>query len=829
MKTNLFLTLGIAVLFILNACSPQKTSFEREENFNNDWKFIRADVASAENPEFDDSDWRILDLPHDYSIEDLAQKEGVKQIGPFSEESAGGGSTGHVVGGTAWYRKHFKLNTADEGKRINIVFDGVYMNADVWINGFHLGNHVYGYTAFAYDLTEFLNPVEEDNILAVQIKNKGQNSRWYSGSGIYRNVKLQKTNPVHIGMWGNYIATPEVSTEKAAVFVETTVINSTTTKNEIVVMVDIQDSKGEIVASTEKTINTNSISKVSVQQKIEVIDPKLWDTENPNLYTAVVQLKNGNKIIDETQTKFGIRSIDFSPEKGFLLNGKTVLLKGACMHHDNGILGSAAFKTAEFRRVQIMKNNGFNAIRTAHNPPSELFLDACDELGMLVIDESFDQWQLPKKPEDYNLYFDDWWERDMESMLLRDRNHPSIIIWSVGNEIKERADSSGVEIVKKLKAKVKEFDTIRPVTQAVCALWEFKSRTWEENDAAFEYLDVHGYNYHYGGYESDFERYPNRIIIGTESFPIEAFGNWQIVEKQPYVIGDFVWTGMDYFGEAAIGNAQLESEMSEDYSDWLWFNAYCGDISILGYKKPQMFYRDVVWRNSKLELLVHAPIPSGDKEIISRWGWPNEWKSWNWEGNEGTSLQVSVYSRCDEVRLELNGNVIGTKTISEISPSSEQMENAMQERKITALAAYFEVPYQRGELVAVGLIDGKEVVRQSLKTTGKPAQIKITAEDETVGAARNDLAYFNVEVLDENGILIPDAEIPVEFTIQGNGKLQAVGNGNPTDMKSFQQPEVNTFRGRCQLIVRSCEEGSEIIVSAKAKGLETSTSKVLVN
>jgi beta-galactosidase len=813
MKPLLICVLLFSISCLSSCKKNEKFKFDqRELSFNDNWKFIRSDVANAEIVDFDDSGWRVLTLPHDYSIEDLPEKEGVKQIGPFSEESPGGRSTGHVMGGTAWYRKYFTLEKNDRGKIVQILFDGIYMNADVWINGFHLGSHPYGYTAFSYNLTKHLNPVGEKNVLAVQIKNEGQNSRWYSGSGIYRNVKLIKTNPVFIPIWGNYITTPNVSAEKAIVKIETKVENSSSENHEITIKTEIVNQLGETVSAIEKPFNVNQSNNKLHTSEIEIVNPKLWSPENPELYTAKIQLIKNGKILDETRQKFGIRSIEFSPEKGFLLNGNSVLLKGGCLHHDNGILGSAAYETAEYRRVQIMKDNGFNAIRTAHNPPSELFLDACDELGMLVMDESFDHWQLPKNPQDYHLYFDEWWERDMESMLLRDRNHPSIIIWSVGNEIKERADSSGVEILKKLKAKVKQFDTNRPVTQAVCSLWEFKNRPWEDNDAAFEHLDVHGYNYHYGMYEPDFEKFPERIIIGTESFPIEAFGNWQIVKKQPYVIGDFVWTGMDYFGEAAIGNAQLESEKVEDYPGMPWFNAYCGDISILGYKKPQMFYRDVIWQNSDLEMLVHSPIAKGDKEWISRWGWPEEWKSWNWSGNEGKTMQVAVYSNYEEIRLELNGEVIGAKKVSEE----------------TKLTARFELEYQPGELVAIGLKDGKEIARQSLKTTGKPVEIKITAEQDNIPASANHLVYFNVEVLDEQGLLIPNAEIPVEFNIQGKCKLQAVGNGNPKDMKSFQQPKANTFRGRCQLIVRSCEDGDEIVVTAKSEGLKTGEAKVFV-
>jgi len=812
MRTKPFLILSLLFILFQTSCINNNQTENREIQFNDNWKFIRTDISGAEKLNFDDSNWRVLDLPHDFSIEDLPEKEGVKQIGPFSEESVGGASTGHVVGGTAWYRKHFTLGKEDENKIVKILFDGVYMNSDVWINGNHLGNQPYGYSAFSFDLTKFLNPAGVENVLAVQIKNEGENSRWYSGSGIYRNVKLIKTNPVYVDLWGNYITTPKVASEKATVNIETKIVNSTSENEEIIVIFIIQNTQGENVATAKKNITIESLKTISVQQEIELSNPKLWDTENPNLYTSVVQLNKKGKIVDQTKTKFGVRSIDFSPDKGFLLNGKSVLIKGGCLHHDNGILGAAAFNRAEYRRVQIMKENGFNAIRVSHNPPSEVFLDACDELGILVMDESFDQWQLPKKEKDYNIYFDEWWERDMEAMLLRDRNHPSIIFWSVGNEIKERGNESGLKIAAFLKAKVKELDTTRPVTQAVCKFWEYPEKSWKDTEPVFAQMDIQGYNYRWQSYEEDHKNFPERVIIGTESVAKEAFENWQLVEKHPYVIGDFVWTGMDYFGESGIGHNKLKSDGVITLPPWPWFNGFCGDIDILGNKKPQMYFRDVVWRNSNLEILVHAPVPAGEEEEVSFWGWPNEWKSWNWEANEGTPLQVSVYSRCDEIRLELNGEVVGTKPVSDE----------------TKLTASFNVPFQPGELVAIGFTAGKEVARQSLKTTGKPAQLRITAERETVSVSKNDLAYFNVEVLDENGLLVPDAEIPVEFKIQGKCKLQAVGNGNPTDMKSFQQPKVNSYRGRCQLIVRTCKDGNEILVFAKSPGLFTGECKVLV-
>jgi beta-galactosidase len=796
----------VPLLFLLFiSCRVQKDSSEREILFNDNWKFIREDVENAQSADFDDSTWRILDLPHDFSIEDIPGKEGVKQVGPFSEESAGGPSTGHVVGGTAWYRKHFTLAKADEEKIIKILFDGIYMNADVWINGVHLGNHPYGYTAFAYDLTEHLHPAGQENILAVQVKNEGKNSRWYSGSGIYRNVNLIKTNPVHIDLWGVFVHTPEVTNEKATVAVDVTLVNETAVEKEFILKMEFKGPDGNVVTYFNDEKELPAGTKFKYEHEFQFPEYRFWSPENPELYTVSVQLLDGKKLLDEASETFGIRTLDFSAEKGFRLNGESVLLKGGCLHHDNGPLGSAAFETAEFRRVKTMKENGFNAIRTTHNPPSEAFLDACDKLGMLVLDESFDHWQKPKNPQDYHLYFDEWWEKDVEAMVLRDRNHPSIIIWSIGNEIQERADSSGLEIARKLRGKILELDKTRPVTQAVCHFWDNPGKTWDDTAPVFAQMDVHGYNYRWNDYEPDHEKYPERIMIGTESFPKEAFENWQLVEKHPYVIGDFVWTGMDYLGESGIGHTKPDTSKIGFLPPWPWFNANCGDVSVLGYKKPQMYFRDVVWRNSDLEMLVHAPVPEGQKEVVSMWGWPEEWKNWNWEGNEGKQLTVSVYSRCDTVRLELNGKIIGTKAVSED----------------TRLTAQFEVPYQPGELVAVGLKDGKEAARQSLKTAGKPFQLAITAENSTFPGIQNELVYFNIEVLDENGVLVPDAEIPVEFEITGNGKLQAVASENPKEMQSFQQPRIKTWRGKCQLIVRVTGEGGEINVSAKSEGLKT--------
>jgi beta-galactosidase len=806
MKSGTFFICVLGSIFLVQSCAYSPQPIEREFNFNTDWKFIRSDVKNGQLLEIDDADWRSVDLPHDYSIENLPGQDGTSKIGPFTKKSAGGPSTGHVLGGTAWYRKHFTLEPEDENKVIKVVFDGIYMNADVWINGQHLGNHPYGYTAFCYDLTNYLKTSGQVNVLAVQVKNEGQNSRWYTGSGIYRNVTLLKTDPVHIDVWGNYVTYEEVQKESAQVVVNSKLTNALEKDMNVQVQVEVLSANGTSAGKIKQVTKLMANSQGAVNTIVPIANPSLWSVEAPTLYTLEIGLYSHGKLLDKTSQKIGIRSIEYSTDKGFLLNGQDVLLKGACMHHDNGILGSAAFDRAEYRRVRIMKEQGYNAIRTAHNPPSTAFLNACDELGMLVIDESFDQWQVAKKAQDYNLYFDAWWERDMESMLLCDRNHPSIIMWSFGNEIKERADSAGLAIARKLIDKIHTVDPTRPATQAICKFFETPGRPWEESAPAFALLDVHGYNYQWQVYIEDFQKFPTRIMYASESVPMESFENWQKVKKLPYVIGDFVWTGMDYFGESGLGRSVYDDRDTLGWmgtGDWPWFNAYCGDIDVLGNAKPQKIYKDVLWGNSKLELVVHEPIPDRMKEHTSYWGWPNYVQSWTWDGHEGEVFEVQVYSSYEQVKLELNGKEIGVKDVSEA----------------TRLKAGFMVSYAAGKLVAIGMKDGKEVARTSLKTADSPHHLHITAERTTIDADPGDLAYFNVEVLDAQGVLVPEAELPAEFEVQGVGRLQAVGNGNPTDMKSFKQAMVNTFKGRCQLIVRPIGVPGGIKVKVASEGL----------
>lgn len=771
--------------------------------FDDNWLFIKDSVVNAELSDYNDSKWRKLNLPHDWSIEDLPKISDDQVGGPFDKKSVGGWATGHTVGGTGWYRKKFITQKSYRDKMLTIYFDGVYMNSDVWLNGHHLGNHPYGYTPFYYDLTPYLNPVGQQNTIAVRVLNQGKNSRWYSGSGIYRHVNLIVTDRVHIIPWGVYITTPEVSRDKAIIQVKTSLSNNRNVQTKIKLVTTVFSPDGRSVASAQDSYAIDANAGETGMQRISIAKPVLWSIETPGLYKAITEIKEGDRITDRVETKFGIRSISFTAEHGFQLNDRKVLLKGGCIHHDNGPLGAAVIYRAEERKIEILKKNGFNAIRTSHNPPSAQLLDICDRLGMLVIDEAFDIWEHPKNPQDYHLHFREWWKKDLDAMILRDRNHPSVIIWSVGNEVYERADSSGIRITKQLTEETRLMDPTRPVTAAHCVFWQHPGYKWDTTAAAFALLDIGGYNYMMSEYESDHKKFPERVMLGTESHPGSALENWNLVEKHPYVIGDFVWTAVDYIGESSIGHATLDTgKKTQTLLGWPWFNAWCGDIDLIGNKKPQSYYRDVVWRNTPISMAVHRPIPQGMTENISAWGWPDELQSWTWPGEEGKTLQVRVFSRAPLVRLLLNGKIIGEKKIAKDS-----------------ITAIFQVSYEPGTLKAVSIDNGRETGTVEIRTTGRPKRIRLLADRSKIKADRNDLSYVMVEVVDENGQVVPDAALPLRFSISGPGKIAGVGNASPTEMASFQQPECRTFNGKCLVIVRPEEKSGAVRLKATGDGL----------
>jgi beta-galactosidase len=746
--------------------------------FDSGWRF-HLGGESAGQAVLDDSQWRMVDLPHDWSIEDL---KGTNS--PFNSDAIGQESTGFTTGGTGWYRKTFLIPQDQKGKLFTILFEGVYMNSEIWLNGQWVGVHPNGYTSFWFDITDKIQ-FGKDNVLAVKVNNEGVNSRWYSGSGIYRHVWLNVTSPVHIATWGISITTPEVNTGSAKTMIRTTIENKSVGSIEIRLKSRIVSPDGAESAIVEtKQIIAPGKTK-TVDQMAGISNPELWSTESPVLYKIVSEVYSGKDIVDKKETTFGVRTVSFDVINGFQLNGKTIKLKGGCVHHDNGPLGAKAYDRAEERRVELLKANGYNAIRCAHNPPSPAFLDACDRLGMLVIDEAFDMWQEQKRAYDYHLYFNDWWKTDIESMVIRDRNHPSVILWSIGNEIPNMQKPEVAALAKKVAEYVREIDPTRLITAAVNGVNENK-------DPYFAALDIAAYNYAYNEYTSDHKRLPQRVIVATESFPLEAFDYWMGVLDNPYVIGDFVWTSFDYMGEASIGWRSFPTVQSF----YPWNLAFCGDLDICGWKRPQSYYRDALWKENQLSIFVKPLIPSFKKEQNQKWIWFDAVADWNWNGHENQPVEVNVYSSCEQVELFLNGKSLGRKPTN----------------RSTRFMAGWQVPYQEGKLKAVGYTGNKQVNVSELSTSDEVSKLKITTDRTQLKADGQDLSYITVELTDASGVRNPKAEDLIKFEIEGAGTIAAVGNANPVSVESNQLPQRKAWRGRCLVIVKSENKEGKILL-----------------
>lgn len=811
---------GVLISLLLLSCHNQSNNITsgKATLFDSDWRFRKDTLSGAESPQFDDSDWRVIDVPHDWSIEDLPGQNGVDIIGPFDRSAIDKGSSGYMVGGTGWYRKKFTINRGDKDKILYLQFDGVYMNSDVWLNGNHLGFHPYGYTPFYYNITSYLNPPGKPDIVAVRVKNEGMNSRWYSGSGINRHVWLIIKEQVHIDVSGGlYITTPIVSEDSAMVKVAATIVNCSNRNEKLELLTELLDPEGKLVATISGNSSVESHKTCIVTQETVVNMPLLWSIDDPHLYTARVSVLINGKVTDVQETHFGIRSIKIDAQNGFTLNGRPVELIGGCIHNDNGPLGSASIDRAEERKIEVLKKSGFNAIRTAHTPPSSALLDACDRLGMVVIDEIFDMWETAKRNQDYHLWFREWWQRDVESWVKRDRNHPSVIIWSIGNEIREAFDTSGLRIARNLTGEIRRLDQTRWVTECFMdfAWMRGQESKWDKIPDHLALFDLIGYNYAYKRYEEDHIKYPHRVMAGTETNPPLALENYEIVKKLPYVIGYFVWTATDNLGEAGRGMPQLRSIIPDtsklqgagggfNRDAWPVFTNYQGDIDLIGNRKVPSYYQHVVWGKSKVEMFVHRPVPEGKTEVTSNWGFPDEMKSWNWYGHEGEKMLVHVYSRSQQIRLELNGRIVGE-------------QNSDTGKSITTS---FEVPWEAGKLIARCFDNGNETATQTLETTGEPKAVRLVADRTRIRADRNDLSYVMAEIIDADGNIVPSADdILVTFEVKGKGELAGVGSGNPEDLSSFQQPQKKNFHGVCLAIIRPESNPGKIYVRATAKGL----------
>jgi beta-galactosidase len=785
-----------------------------KDSFDFGWKFFKADTPGAQLPGFTDDTWKELNLPHDWSIE-----------GPFSEKP-GSATFAHLPTGIGWYRKHFHIPGSYQGKKVSIEFDGIYQNSEVWLNGHYLGKRPYGYIGFSYDLTPHLK-FGGDNLIAVRVDNTLQpNCRWYSGSGIYRHTWLLVTDNVHIACWGTYVTTPQVDPNVAFVQIKTNVQNEDECDAKCRLVTSILDQEGNRFQTVEadQDISANGGEHQFVQQ-LRVDRPSLWSPETPHLYTVHSTLMVQERAVDTYETVFGIRKIEFDADKGFLLNDRSVKLNGVCLHHDGGCVGAAVPERVWERRLEIFKTMGCNSIRTSHNPYSPEFMDLCDRMGFLVMDEVFDEWKVAKAQTPdygYRIYFDEWSERDVISFIRRDRNHPSVILWSAGNEVGDQASPEGAETLRKLIGIFHREDPTRLVTVGCDLIVAEPAAARQE---FLDLLDVVGYNYvdrwreraeKY--YSIDRHGFPQTRVIGTESpslgsirgdyhelFPLEPgeAGHWwrrnrginveqlwKFVRIYDYVAGDYMWTGIDYLGEAP----------------WPFKSAPAGVLDTCGFKKDGYYFYQSQWTEVPM---VHL------------------YPHWNWDGKEGEFIPVLCYTNCDTVELFLNGKSLGVQGYWFPRAGMEERYGIFPVRnqvpRTTAdLHLTWTVPYQPGTLKAVGMKAGKMVAIEEVTTTGAPTTVSLSVDREEITADCQDVAHLIVSILDSQGALVPIAHNEVSFEIQGEGKIIGVDNGNPISDEDFKSNRRKAFNGLCLAIVQSSGKPGPIRLTATSPGLRSS-------
>lgn len=789
-------------------------------------------------------------LQHDPGVEVNLPHDGM--IGtPVTPDAPAKSDMGYFTGGLTNYTKYVMIPKEWENDCVGLKFDGVMMNATVDINGSRVGLQHYGYAPFYLDLTKYVTFGEENRITINTNTTMQPNSRWYTGSGLFRGVELCHGPRVHIATDGIYVYTKEVADGYAFLEAQVEVENAALENRiaEVSVLV-FEEGTEEVAAKTKRVIQINSGSKETAKIAINLKNPKLWDAEQPNLYRVRVfvkdlgvyrthLVKSGENTVDEAETLFGVRTITADAIRGLRINGKEVKLKGGCLHHDNGLLGSVSLYETEARKVRKLKEVGFNAIRTAHNPPSSALIEACDRLGMYVFDEAFDAWGTGKRGGDYSQYFATDWEKDLTAFVKRDRTHPSVILWSTGNEITERGGvADGYLVASRLAATIHRLDGTRPVSNGICTLWsglddalatgrnqeqnaaeEENSIQWEKITEPFTNgMDIVGYNYIEDIYEQDHEMFPERVILGSENFPREIGYRWPMVERLPYVIGDFTWTAWDYLGEAGIGKAVYVTEddpliqrgswslMPPDGSPYPWRTANDADFDITGYMLPQGAYRSVVWGSEKTHLFSMHPDTFGKIEMMTPWGFPAVLSNWNYSGYEGKPVELVVYSNAEEVEVLVNGQSLGKKPVCMERP----MPNSVR----------FETVYQPGKVEAISYRDGKEISRDMLLTTGTPASIRLLPEKQEMKADGHDLIYVGIELLDKDGLVVPDAAVALKAEVSGSAVLSGFGSGNPITEEDYTKGETVSYRGRAMAIFRAGYEAGTVEVTVSADGME---------
>lgn len=814
MRKISFISLLISLL-LFNSCSSSERVFA-DKSFNSDWLFYKGEAIDAEYPNYDDTNWRKLDLPHDWAIE-----------GPFSDEH-NARSGGLPVHGTGWYRKHFEVDKSMKGKLISVEFDGAMSNANVWLNGNFVGERPYGYIGFEFDLTPYIK-FGEENVIAVRLQPEDLSSRWYPGAGIYRNVKIKYNNPVHIPQWGTYITTPIVTDETAKVNVRTDVVNKGENNANVSLQTEVYDANDNKISESSHSLDLLANDKQIIDVPLEINSPTRWDINNPYLYKVKSILKIDDVVVDEFDSQFGVRTIEFTPNDGFLLNGRRVQFNGVCMHHDLGPLGAAVNYRAIERQMQIMQSMGVNAIRTSHNPPAPELLEICDRLGLLVQVESFDEWRLGKVANGYHKHFDEWHERDLRDMIRRDRNHPSVIMWSIGNEILEQNQKDGWKLTKHLTEICHDEDPTRPTTAG------FNYFPAPFTNKLVNYVDVVGMNYWPLQYGNVKKENPDMIIYGSETssmtssrgeyhLPISGelaketghvssydviYGpawtypadvEFQAIEDNPFSLGEFMWTGFDYLGEPTPYSGRDNETDGYWNSDWPSRSSYFAPVDLSGFPKDRFYLYQSQWTT---EPMVHV-LPH-----------------WNWEGHEGDKIPVYAYTNAEEVELFVNGKSFGKKVkgkdLTAIPADFHDFEKGIFMSKYRLS---WEVPYEPGEIKVVAYSNNEKVAEKVIETAGAPAKIKLVPDRSSITADGTDLSFITVRIEDEDGNLCPNADNLVSFDISGDGVLAAVGNGNQRSLESFQEPQRKAFNGLCLLVVKSTPNGGKINIKATSEGLE---------
>jgi beta-galactosidase len=776
-----------------------------KRSFDLDWEYSEASGMMAQFF----AQWQPVNLPHDAMIGK-----------PRAANNPSGSHGGYFPGNVANYRKKFPVPEEWRGQSVQLEFEGVYMNAEVTVNRQLLRLQPYGYSSFAVDITPAL-AYGQDNEVVVSANTTAQpNSRWYSGAGIYRHVWLRRGGDVYIQPWGVFVTTPVVDPAVSVVQVATELSSLSASREGAILRTTILNGEGTEVAQAE-----TPLQGLSVQQTLLVKNARLWSVDDPYLYTLLSEVLLGDAVVDTETTAFGIRSISVDAQNGFRLNGVPLKLKGGCIHHDHGPLGAASYDRAEERKVELLKASGFNALRSAHNPPAPALLDACDRLGLLVIDETFDCWRQGKNPNDYHVYFEEWWQRDTEALVKRDRNHPSVIMWSIGNEIPEALGiPDGASWSRRQADFVRSLDSTRFVTSAIVMYIDAEAMTtsdfsqlgpspvpddpekdiWAKLTTQFaQPLDVVGYNYMHQRYAIDGTRYPGRVIAGTETWPHMAYDYWKETERLPHVIGDFVWTAWDYLGEAGIGQVVSDGNLTFA-APYPYHLANTGDFDICGFKRPQSAYRDLLWGvRTEPFIGVLDPQLTGKQLKFLPWGWEPVTESWTFPGEEDKPIQVDIYAVDEEVELLINGVSSGRKPVSQNK-------------------ATFDATYQPGIIEAVGYRAGKETSRTSLRTAGTPAALRLIPDRDTIDSQYGNLAYITVEIVDQDGCVVPTAEHEVTFEVSGAGELIAVGTANPSSEESYVGQQRKAWHGRLLAVVRSNGQSGDIAFKAHSDGLPPS-------